>query len=150
MGGSASVPRCRPTTCGSMLCSSKAPRPPPGDGTGRAGAAAPASAGWSATGTTRSPTITSPRGTPRPSPPRCRRHPGPGPIDRSPAPALRRGRHAEENGWCRDYLFYTRGSRHVLRLFGPDLTFRWLQLGDTLGRKLGVVDRWNLVLEAWK
>ena len=49
-----------------------------------------------------------------------------------------------------DYLFYTRGSRHVLRLFGPDLTFRWLRLGDTLGRKLGVVNRWNFVLEAWK
>jgi SAM-dependent methyltransferase len=49
-----------------------------------------------------------------------------------------------------DYLPWTRGMTRVLRLFGPNAAFNYMRLADSLFRKMRLVNRNNLMLEAWK
>jgi len=60
---------------------------------------------------------------------------------------------AKAGGFSRfatSYLVHTRGARHVLRWFGPEATLQRLRLMDAYGRRVGIVNRGNLMLEAWK
>jgi SAM-dependent methyltransferase len=49
-----------------------------------------------------------------------------------------------------EYLPWTRGLSHVLRSFGSSFARKYLRLSDSLLRKFRVVNRNNLMLEAWK
>jgi ubiquinone/menaquinone biosynthesis C-methylase UbiE len=48
------------------------------------------------------------------------------------------------------YLFWTRGVRRIIPRFGPDFAVASLHFLDSTGRRLGLVNRNNLILEVWK
>jgi SAM-dependent methyltransferase len=47
-------------------------------------------------------------------------------------------------------LFWTRGGGRLSRRFGERLVYKYLQWSDRVGRRIGLLNRDNLVLEAWK
>jgi SAM-dependent methyltransferase len=47
-------------------------------------------------------------------------------------------------------LFWTRGGGILSRRIGERAAYRYLKLADQLGRRIGLANRDNLVLEAWK
>ncbi len=49
-----------------------------------------------------------------------------------------------------EYLAFTRGVTYVLRLLGPGAAYRYCRFADKTIRKLGLVNRNHLMLEAWK
>jgi len=60
---------------------------------------------------------------------------------------------AQDAGFARyhiEYLPWTLGLSYVLRILGPVFAHRYLQLSDTFLRRLWLVNRNNLMLEAWK
>jgi SAM-dependent methyltransferase len=49
-----------------------------------------------------------------------------------------------------EYLPWVRGMTHLLKFLGPIAAAKYMGLADTCLRKLGLVNRNNLMLEAWK
>jgi ubiquinone/menaquinone biosynthesis C-methylase UbiE len=47
-------------------------------------------------------------------------------------------------------LFWTRGGGMLSRHFGMGTIYAYIKLADRIGRRLGLVNRDNLVLDAWK
>jgi SAM-dependent methyltransferase len=60
---------------------------------------------------------------------------------------------AEDAGFAKskvEYLPWTRGLSYVLRIFGSSFARKYLRLSDSILRKFCIVNRNNLMLEAWK
>jgi SAM-dependent methyltransferase len=60
---------------------------------------------------------------------------------------------AREGGLSRaqaDFLYWTRGTGKLSRLAGPNVTQNVLSFLDRFGRRIGLVNRDHLVLQAWK
>ena len=57
---------------------------------------------------------------------------------------------AEFAKWDVEYLHFDRGISYVVRLFGTDLAARYIRFSDGKLRKLGIVNRKQLLLNAWK
>jgi SAM-dependent methyltransferase len=60
---------------------------------------------------------------------------------------------AEDAGFTRHrelFFPFTRGAMHVLRYFGPKAAMKYLRFSDRVLRRVGIVNRNNLMLEAWK
>jgi SAM-dependent methyltransferase len=49
-----------------------------------------------------------------------------------------------------DHLPWARGSRLILHFFGANITNSYWHFFDIYGRRLGLVNRYSLMLEAWK
>lgn len=49
-----------------------------------------------------------------------------------------------------DYLLWTRGGKLVLHFFGAKFTNSYLGLFENYGRKIGLINRYSLMLEVWK
>lgn len=48
------------------------------------------------------------------------------------------------------YLYYGKFSNHILRYFGSAALYRYILFSDSVLRKLGIVNKRNLILETWK
>jgi SAM-dependent methyltransferase len=49
-----------------------------------------------------------------------------------------------------EYLYWGRFQKQIAAILGEKARFKYLRLFDTVGRRLGIVNRYNLIIEAWK